>query len=89
MPSLAYLLEAAADQQYADDYEYNYFNLHKLLDAMACEGVENDIKVVFKGVKDITISRKSDKVLCKDVLRDLLVESKNSLAMDFYNTLFV
>lgn len=53
------------------------------------ELLKNDIKVVFKGVKDITVSRKSDKVLFKDVLRDLLVESKNSIAMDFYNTLFV
>lgn len=52
------------------------------------ELLKNDIKVVFKGVKDLTISRKSEKILFKDVLRDLLVESKNSLAMDFYNTLF-
>lgn len=43
MPTLAYLLETAADQQYAEDYEYNYFNLRKLLDAMSYEGVENDI----------------------------------------------
>lgn len=43
MPSLANLLDAHADPQYAEDYEYNYFNLRKLLDDMACEGVEKDI----------------------------------------------
>ena len=53
------------------------------------ELIKNDIKVVFKGVKDLVTSRKSDKVLFKDVLRDLIIDSKNSLAMDFYNTLFV
>lgn len=43
MPSLANLLDADADPQYVEDYEYTYFNLRKLHDDMVCEGVENDI----------------------------------------------
>ena len=52
------------------------------------ELVKNNIKVVFKGVKEITTTKKSDKVLFKDVLRDLLVECDNKLVMDFYDKVF-
>ena len=51
------------------------------------ELVKNNIKVVFKGIKEVAV-KKSDKVLFKDVLRDLLVECNNKLVMDFYEQIF-
>jgi len=52
------------------------------------ELVKNDIKVVFKGVAEIA-TRKSDKILFKDVLHELLLECKNPLVMEYYNEIFI
>lgn len=52
------------------------------------ELVKNDIKVVFKGVKVVNAITKSDKVLFKDVLRDLLADCNNTFVMEFYNSVF-
>ena len=40
---LSYLLDAAADPQLAEYYEYNYFNLRTLISNMSKEGVEETI----------------------------------------------
>jgi len=59
MLSLAYLLDADANPQYAEDYEYNYFNLRKLIVDMSPDTVENDIAniAVPNNVRDSDIWR--------------------------------